>query len=181
MVVTGDAAEHDLAARVVRAAGLPATANLAGTTLLGLAGVIAGARLVICGDTGVGHLASEYGTPSVLLFGPVSPASWGPPVLPEHVVLWHGDGSGDPHGTAPDPALLAIGTDEVLAAAQRLLGSGRGTTPDRVQHALGDQWPQCRDQLRSTADGVPGAGAGRGERPVDRLGDRRRGRPVLGG
>lgn len=45
------------------AAGLPATANLAGTTLLGLAGVIAGARLVICGDTGVGHLASAYGTP----------------------------------------------------------------------------------------------------------------------
>lgn len=141
VVVTGAAAEHDLAERVRRAAGLPDTANLAGTTLLDLARVISDARLVICGDTGVGHLASAYGAPSVLLFGPVSPAAWGPPGRPEHVVLWRGDGRGDPHGTEPDPALLATGTDEVLAAAQGLLGSGRRTPADRVQHALGDQRP----------------------------------------
>lgn len=143
VVVTGSAAERGLAAEVVRAAGLPGEANLAGTTLLTLAAVIARARLVICGDTGVGHLATAFGTRSVLLFGPVSPAVWGPPARPEHVVLWAGDGRGDPHGSRPDPALLAIDTRAVLAAATRLLeedpGSGGGTASDRVQHAVGDQ------------------------------------------
>ena len=36
-----------------------------------MSAVVARARMVVCGDTGVAHLASAYGTPSVLLFGPV--------------------------------------------------------------------------------------------------------------
>jgi hypothetical protein len=44
-----------------------------------LAGLVAHARLVISGDTGIAHLATAYGTPSVVLFGPMSPARWGPP------------------------------------------------------------------------------------------------------
>jgi hypothetical protein len=43
-----------------------------------------------------------------------------------HRVLWHplpGDpGPGDPHGTTPDPRLLAVEVPEVVAAAQDLLG-----------------------------------------------------------
>ena len=58
----------------------------------------------------------------MLLFGPVSPALWGPAIDRElHRVLWHGDGTGDPHGTGPDPALLRITPDEVLAVADALL------------------------------------------------------------
>lgn len=86
-----------------------------------LAAVVAGARLVVCGDTGVAHLATAYRTPSVLLFGPMSPARWGPRSGP-HTVLWKGDGRGDPHGERPDPALLALRTDDVLAAARVRLG-----------------------------------------------------------
>ena len=41
--------------------------------------------------------------------------------LDRHVVLWHGDGTGDPHGREPDPALLRTGAEEVLAAARGLL------------------------------------------------------------
>ncbi|WP_324278587.1 glycosyltransferase family 9 protein [Blastococcus brunescens] len=78
--------------------------------------MVAAARVVVCGDTGVAHLASAYRRPSVVLFGPVSPALWGPPARPQHVVLWHGDGSGDPWGADLDPALRRITVDEVIEA-----------------------------------------------------------------
>jgi predicted dinucleotide-binding enzyme len=39
-----------------------------------LAALVAGAALVVCGDTGPGHLATAFGTPSVLLFGPTPPS-----------------------------------------------------------------------------------------------------------
>jgi ADP-heptose:LPS heptosyltransferase len=78
--------------------------------------VVATASLVVCGDTGVAHLATAYATPSVVLFGPTPPAYWGPPDRPWHRSLWTG-GTGDPHGDAPDPGLLEIAVDDVVAAA----------------------------------------------------------------
>ena len=70
----------------------------------------------MCGDTGVAHLATALRTPSVVLFGPTSPALWGPPPdRPWHRALWAGT-SGDPHGQRPDPGLLAIGVDQVTEA-----------------------------------------------------------------
>lgn len=123
VVVTGSVGEKPLARQVAAVAGLPAGAVLAGrTTLTQLAALVADALLVICGDTGVAHIASAYRTPSIVLFGPVSPALWGPPERSEHEVLWHGNGNGDPHGDAADPALLTIDAAEVLAAAEHLLG-----------------------------------------------------------
>ena len=89
-----------------------------GPSLLELFALVARARLVICGDTGVAHVASLYRTASVLLFGPVSPSRWGPPADGPHRVLWHGDGTGDPHAPAPDPALLRIQVTEVIEAAE---------------------------------------------------------------
>jgi ADP-heptose:LPS heptosyltransferase len=109
VVVTAGPSERDLAAAV--------GAEVLTTDLQRLAALVADAALVVCGDTGVGHLATAYGTPSVLLFGPTPPAEWGPRQGP-HTVLWHG-GRGDPHGSEPDPALLAISVDEVDAAVRR--------------------------------------------------------------
>jgi ADP-heptose:LPS heptosyltransferase len=120
--ITGGPAEVELARSVASAAGLGDDAVLAGrTTSLELAAVVAAARVVVCGDTGVAHLATAYRRPSVVLFGPVSPALWGPPPRPQHVVLWHGDGTGDPWGTELDPALAQVTVDEVLAALARAL------------------------------------------------------------
>ena len=120
--ITGGPAEVELARSVADAAGLGADAVLAGrTTSLELAAVVAAARVVVSGDTGVAHLATAYRRPSVVLFGPVSPALWGPPPRPQHVVLWHGDGTGDPWGTDLDPALARVTVDEVLAALDTLL------------------------------------------------------------
>ena len=119
--ITGGPAEAELARSVAAAAGLGADAVLAGrTTSLELAAVVAHARVVVCGDTGVAHLATAYRRPSVVLFGPVSPALWGPPRRPQHVVLWHGDGTGDPWGTELDPALARIPVEEVTAALDAL-------------------------------------------------------------
>ncbi|WP_431928246.1 glycosyltransferase family 9 protein [Amycolatopsis tucumanensis] len=123
VVVTGSAAERDLAGDLAAAAGLGGDAVLAGRTgLTELAALVAGARLVISGDTGVGHLATAYGAPSVLLFGPTPPWRWGPPPGTEdrHVVLWAGE-EGDPFADTPAAGLLRITVDEVVAAGRKVL------------------------------------------------------------
>jgi ADP-heptose:LPS heptosyltransferase len=134
VVVTGSAGEGDIASQVVLGAGLPARANLAGRTGVGeLAGLVAHARLVISGDTGIAHLATAYRTPSVVLFGPMSPGRWGPPLdRPYHRPIWHGTAAepGDAPGPATHPALLGIAVDEVLAAAGEV---------ERARHAIAAQ------------------------------------------
>ncbi|MER6800398.1 glycosyltransferase family 9 protein, partial [Amycolatopsis mediterranei] len=122
VVLTGSAAERDLAVSIAEAAGLGEDAVLAGRTgLAELAALVAGAALVVCGDTGVGHLATAFGTPSVLLFGPTPPRLWGPPPSArQHVVLWAGN-VGDPHGEEPDGGLLLLGEERVLAATRSAL------------------------------------------------------------
>jgi ADP-heptose:LPS heptosyltransferase len=121
VVVTGDAGQRRLAVQVATAAGLPPRSVLAGRTdLAQLAALVAEASLVVCGDTGIAHLATAYGTPSVVLFGPVSPQHWGPPPQrSQHVALWAGR-SGDTFASHPDPGLLRITTDDVLAATTAL-------------------------------------------------------------
>ena len=128
VVLTGGEAERDLCARVRAAAERHGAHRLTDTSgrldLPALADVVGGARLLLSGDTGVAHLATALGTPSVTLFGPTPPATWGPCVdLERHTVLWHGDpGSpGDPHADELDPALAAVTVDEVLDAAAPLL------------------------------------------------------------
>jgi ADP-heptose:LPS heptosyltransferase len=128
IVVTGSAAERPLALDLARRAGLPPQSVLAGrTSLAALASLTASARLVVSGDTGLAHLATAYARPSVVLFGPVPPAEWGPPQHPRHQVLWAGgDGyRGDPHGRHTDPALAAIPASDVLSAARRALAAAR--------------------------------------------------------
>ena len=122
VVVTGSAGERPLARQVATAAGLPDGSVLAGrTTLSELAALVADAMVVISGDTGIAHLATAYGTPSVVLFGPVSPQHWGPPPeRPQHRALWAGS-TGDTFADRPDPGLLRITITDVLAAADRLI------------------------------------------------------------
>jgi ADP-heptose:LPS heptosyltransferase len=134
VVITGSEQETDLAVRVALGAGLPRTAVLAGRTGVGeLAALVAHARLVISGDTGIAHLATGYGTPSVVLFGPMPPSRWGPPPgRPYHRPIWHGSTAepGDAPGPGIHPALLLISVDEVLAAAAEV---------ERARHAVAAQ------------------------------------------
>ena len=87
--------------------------------------VVARAALLVCGDTGIAHLATALGTPSVVLFGPEPPDRWGPPEGGPHVVLTAADRRrGDPFADDPDPALLGVGVDEVTDVATALLARG---------------------------------------------------------
>jgi ADP-heptose:LPS heptosyltransferase len=123
-VVTGTDAERELARAVSLAAGLGDDAVLAGRLSLGeLAALVASARLVVSGDTGVSHLATAYRTPSVTLFGPTPPRLWGPPSDPRHIAVWNGTGRGDPFAATVDPALLTIGVAQVTAAAEQALAA----------------------------------------------------------
>ncbi len=121
VVITGSSAERARALDVARRAGISAAAVVAGrTNLRQLAQLVGSADAVVCGDTGVAHLATALRIPSVLLFGPMSPARWGPPPeRAQHRVLWSGR-SGDPHGTSIDPGLLEISVADVLEALHDL-------------------------------------------------------------
>lgn len=123
VVVTGKAEERALAHRVAAEAGVPADAVLAGRTdVVELLQVVAAARRVVCGDTGVAHLATAAGTPSVVLFGPTPPAHWGPPRdRAQHRVLWRGR-RGDPLADRPFAGLTDIQVDEVVEALAALPG-----------------------------------------------------------
>ena len=121
VMVTGSASEAPLAARVAALAELPAETVVAGKTdLASLAALVARARLVVSGDTGIAHLATAYGTPSVILFGPVAPTLWGPPEgRPQHRVLYTGR-SGDPHAAEVDQGLLEIQIADVVTEIDSL-------------------------------------------------------------
>ncbi|MCB5179182.1 glycosyltransferase family 9 protein [Streptomyces antimicrobicus] len=129
VVVTGAAAERPLTARV---AGRHALDLGGGTRDLGeLAGVLAGARAVVTGNTGPAHLACAVGTPVACLFAPVVPSErWRPYGVP-HVLL------GDQHaacaGTrsrvcpvAGHPCLDSVRDEDVLAAVSTLLVGAAG-------------------------------------------------------
>ncbi|PYF98985.1 ADP-heptose:LPS heptosyltransferase [Georgenia satyanarayanai] len=119
VLVTGSAAEAALCREV---AGDVVQSVAGELDVPGLAALVAGARLLVCGDTGVAHVATGVGTPSVLLFGPTPPTTWGPALdVDRHVVLWHGDGTGDPHADELDPALAAITVAEVEQAVTGLV------------------------------------------------------------
>ena len=133
VVITGSRREAGLARHVARLAGLPASSVLAGATdLTGLAAVVAGAGRVVCCDTGVAHLATALRTPSVILFGPDSPARWGPPRdRPWHRALWAGR-RGDPRACEPDPGLLLLQVADVLGALEGLPAADRPPRPLRA-------------------------------------------------
>jgi len=138
VLITAGAGERELAASVAAAAGLPIETVVGGDADVpfpALARRVAGARAVVVGDTGIAHLATAVGTPSVVLFGPVSPALWGPPADSRHRVLWRPDDPavprpGDAHGAEPDARLLRIGVGDVLTELETLgvptlAGAGR--------------------------------------------------------
>jgi ADP-heptose:LPS heptosyltransferase len=106
LVLTGSDAEADLTSAVARNVRAPVL-DLAGRTDLGaLAALLSGARLLVCNDTGVSHLADALGVPSVVLSTGDNPERWGPSDRRLHRVF-----------SDTDAARL----DDVTAAAEALL------------------------------------------------------------
>jgi ADP-heptose:LPS heptosyltransferase len=112
VIITAGPGEEALAHEVARRGEAAVFAG----DLRDLATLVAGAARVLSADTGIAHLATALGTPSVVLYGPTSPARWGPPAgRPQHRALWTGR-HGDPNGPTPDPGLLCIEPRHVLEA-----------------------------------------------------------------
>ncbi|MGA9543915.1 MAG: lipopolysaccharide heptosyltransferase I [Candidatus Sulfotelmatobacter sp.] len=80
------------------------------------------ARIFIGGDTGPLHLAAALRVPVVAIFGPTDPARNGPYGTRSVALRSAGSVTSHTRRAAPDEGLLAIGSDEVVAAANRLLG-----------------------------------------------------------
>ncbi len=129
IVLTGGPGERELTGAVASLLERPAL-DVAGITTLGqLAALYARCTLVLGSDSGPLHLAVAVGTPTVHLYGPVSPAKFGPWGDPaRHVVLttrWSCapcDRLDWPAQTLPQHACMAaITPDDVIAAASSLI------------------------------------------------------------
>jgi ADP-heptose:LPS heptosyltransferase len=134
ILVTGGPEDFERAADVARAAGLSEAAVVAGRwNLSEFAAAIAAARLVVTVDTSAGHLATAYGTPSVVIFGPATPEQWGPPADGPHAVLTEASvRRGDPFASTPDPAMLAVWPGHVLDAVARLEVGGPSSASEQA-------------------------------------------------
>jgi ADP-heptose:LPS heptosyltransferase len=123
IVLTGAADEQSIADAIVTELGCDrsdAVLNMCGrTSIEALCAIVAEARAVVSNDTGTAHLAYAYRVPSVVLFGPTSPAQWGPPPGP-HAALWRGQ-PGDPHAAQLHSGLASITPDEVIDALASLI------------------------------------------------------------
>jgi heptosyltransferase-1 len=84
------------------------------------------AKLFIGGDTGPMHLAATLGVPVVAIFGPTDPVRNGPCGTRNIVLRSPLSPTTHRRHAAPDPGLLEIEVDEVVAAARKLLGQCGG-------------------------------------------------------
>jgi ADP-heptose:LPS heptosyltransferase len=124
VLVTGGPAERELTAAVAGEHGV----DLGGRTgYPELAGVLAGADVVVAGNTGPAHLAAAAGTPVVSLFAPVVPATRGAPDRVPHRLL--GDQTAPCRGTRArecpvpgHPCLSSVTVPDVLDAVEALVG-----------------------------------------------------------
>jgi ADP-heptose:LPS heptosyltransferase len=112
-VVTWGPGERPLAEQIVSASGGKALLALETRSILDLAELIRGAKLFVGCDSGPLHLSSAVATPSVALFGPKDPKTYGPWNPHHRVVL-----KGDPGSASMD----AITVEDAFAAVKDLLG-----------------------------------------------------------
>jgi len=115
-VVTWGPGERELAEGIVAASEGRATLAMETRTILDLAEIIRRARIYVGCDSGPLHLSSAVGTPSVALYGPKDPLTYGP-YNPLRRVLYK--------GAEGDGSMEAITVDEVFSAVKDLLAEVR--------------------------------------------------------
>jgi ADP-heptose:LPS heptosyltransferase len=88
VVLTGSESERPIVDAVRQAMKAPAL-DLCGRTGLGaLAALVAQARLVVCNDTGISHVAAGVGTPSVVISSGADARRWAPLDAGRHRLLF---------------------------------------------------------------------------------------------
>lgn len=116
--------EQALASAAQSAAG--GTAVALSVSISELIALTRRARLFIGGDTGPMHLAAALKVPIVALFGPTDPARNGPYATHSIVLRHPSSRTSLSHRHQPDPGLLQISPQDVIAATRQLLGASRG-------------------------------------------------------
>ncbi len=111
-LITWGPGERPLAEAVVASSFGSARVAMPTSSILELAELIRRARLYVGCDSGPLHLSSAVGTPSVALFGPKDPRTYGP-YNPRHRVVLKGE-----HGQG---SMAAIAVDDALGAVLDLL------------------------------------------------------------
>ena len=132
VVLSGGGEERAALLGLAADAGLESSDVVAGRLdVLATARLVAQARLLVAVDTGVAHLATAYGTPSVVAFGPVGPQRWGPPPgRRQHVPVWAGPAS-EPDAATCAPALLGARAAGPAGAGPPAAPGARGIRPRR--------------------------------------------------
>ena len=87
IAITGTSHEADITAAVLGAMTAPALHLAGATSLGGLAALVARARLVVCNDTGISHLAAAMCTPSTVIASGSDTRRWAPLDHGRHHVL----------------------------------------------------------------------------------------------
>jgi heptosyltransferase I len=109
-------------ARTAQAAAAGAAAALS-FSISELIALTRRAQLFVGGDTGPMHLAAALGIPVVALFGPTDPIRNGPFGTRQITLRNPASRTSLSHRNHADPGLLAITSDQVVAAARQLLES----------------------------------------------------------
>lgn len=140
IAVTGTAGEVGLTARVIGEMTQPAR-HLAGETSLGaLAALVAHARLVVCNDTGLSHVAAAMRTRSVVVASGSDTRRWAPLDRDRHRVLADWPACRPcmfrecPYG---HPCALNVGVapvaEQARAQLERVVAESGGAKPPAVQ------------------------------------------------
>ena len=109
------------------AARTPPVGDLSELPVDALAAGLAQVDLLISGDSGPAHLATAVGTPVLTLFGPTSPARWGPPPPGRALSLGLSCSPCSNHGSERCPlghhrCMRDLDPAAVLTAAREMLG-----------------------------------------------------------
>jgi lipopolysaccharide heptosyltransferase II len=111
--------------------------NLGGrTTLTQMAAVLARCQLLVGADSGVLHVASAAGTPTIALFGPTNHRAWAPALPPDRLTIirsaihcspcaYTQQGLGTPAGCLKRTCMALISVDSVYEAAVSALAKGK--------------------------------------------------------
>lgn len=129
VVLTGTSEEQLIAQGVARAMHAGAI-NLCGQTELGvLAALYAGARLLVCNDTGVSHLAAALCVPSVVVYTGSDPERWAPFDSERHRSVY-APAACRPcdHATCPigQRCAMEVDAEQVAAVALEVMGYDGG-------------------------------------------------------
>ncbi|RLM48956.1 LPS biosynthesis glycosyltransferase, partial [Halobellus sp. Atlit-31R] len=87
-VLTGSADEAPLARAVADHMRTPAIEAAAPISIGAMAALMSRARLLICNDTGVSHIAAGLGLNSVVVFSKADIARWAPTDRLRHRCIW---------------------------------------------------------------------------------------------